>query len=60
MFDLHSFIVDSHAKIIAHYRQLLATAQSDEERDDIARSIEKHEQSLKRELEHLPPPRRAA
>jgi hypothetical protein len=60
MFDLRRFIVDSHWKIIAHYRQLLATSTSDEERDRIKRSIEEHEQLLQRELENLPESRRAA
>jgi hypothetical protein len=60
MFDLQHFIVDSHWKIIAHYRELLATSTSDEERDHIESLIEKHEQSLQRELDKLQAPRRAA
>jgi hypothetical protein len=60
MFDLQQFIIDSHWKIIAHYRKLLATSTSDGERDHIKSLIEKHEQSLERELEKLQAPRRAA
>jgi hypothetical protein len=60
MFDLHHFIIDSHCKIIGHYKLLLATSRSDEERDRFKRMIEEHEQSLQRELEKLPAPRRAA
>jgi hypothetical protein len=60
MFDLRRFIVDSHCKIIAHYRELLATTTSDEARDHIGTLIEKHEQSLRRELEKLQAPRLAA
>ena len=60
MFDLQHFIVDSHWKIIAHYRELLARSTSDEERDHIESLIEKHEQSLQRELDKLQAPRRAA
>jgi hypothetical protein len=40
MFDLRRFIVDSHCKIIAHYRELLATTTSDEARDHIGTLIE--------------------
>ena len=60
MFNLQQFIVDSHRKIIAHYRELLATSTSGGERDHIESLIEKHERSLQRELDKLQVPRRAA
>lgn len=49
MFNLQQFIVDSHCKIIADYRELLATSTSDGECDHIKSLIETHEQSLQRE-----------
>ena len=60
MFDLRKFIAESHRKIIEHYRQLLATSKSDEERERIRRLIERHEQSLQQDLGAARPTRRAA
>jgi hypothetical protein len=58
VFNLQQFIVDSHRKIIAHYRELLETSTSNGERDHIESLIEKHERSLQRELDKLQAPRR--
>ena len=60
MFDLQRFIAESHQKIIGHYRQLLATSKSAEERERIRLLIETHERSLQQTLGALHPPRRAA
>jgi hypothetical protein len=60
MFDLQKLIAESHQKLIGHYRQLLATSKSDEERERIRRLIGTHEQFLQKHPGALRLPRRAA
>jgi hypothetical protein len=60
MFDLQKFIIKSHEKIIGHYRQLMETSKSDEERERYRRSMEEHERTLQRTLDQSHPERLAA
>jgi hypothetical protein len=60
MFDLQKFIIESHEKIIGHYRQLLQSATSDTERERFRRCIEEEERALSRTLAEQPMSRRAA
>jgi hypothetical protein len=44
--DLQSLITESHEKIIGHYRQLLASSNSEPDRERYRRSIKEHEKIL--------------
>jgi hypothetical protein len=54
MLDPQRFIVTNHDKIIEHYRWLLETSVSDEERDRYRLEIEAHEEALQRTLNGRP------
>lgn len=58
-FDLQKFIVDSHEKIIGHYRRLLESSTSEIERERFRRCLQEEEHALRRALKEQPASRAA-
>ena len=50
MFDVRGLVMRSHEKIIDHYRRLLESARSEEERQAHRAAIHRHNEELKRLL----------
>jgi hypothetical protein len=50
MFDVRGLVMRSHEKIIDHYRRLLETSRSEEERETHRAAIRRHDEELKRLL----------
>ena len=57
MFDLDRFIIRSHEKIIRHYRWLLETAASEQDRARFAKCVADEQEALSRFVEHRWPER---
>jgi len=60
MFDLQRFVIAGHEKIIGHYRKLLETARSDEERAFYRSAIARHDEAIERLIDQIDSPMRRA